>query len=232
MGDQENSAPGRLVLLVRLGILAVVAGVVLLSVGALWLEWGEEFSVQRIEETILAWGMWGVVASIGLMVLHSFVPFPAEVIAFANGMLYGPLWGTAITWSGAMLGALAAFGLTRLLGRPFVDLMVSGRKWRQLDDWAAEEGAKLIFISRFLPFIAFNLINYAAGLTRISWWTFTWTTGLGILPLTALMVYMGDNFEAMSWQIWLVILAGILLLCVLLRRKLRFLSGAKRGDGG
>ena len=42
-----------------------------------------------------------------LMVLHSFVPFPAEFVAMANGMLYGPIWGTVITWSGAMLGAFA-----------------------------------------------------------------------------------------------------------------------------
>ena len=54
------------------------------------------------------------------MVLHSFVPFPAEVVAMANGMLYGPLWGTLITWVGAMLGAYLAFGLARWLGRPFV----------------------------------------------------------------------------------------------------------------
>jgi len=38
--------------------------------------------------------------------------------------------------------------------------------------------------------ISFNLINYAAGLTTISWWTFTWATALGILPLTCLMVLM------------------------------------------
>ncbi|MEE8392980.1 MAG: redoxin family protein, partial [Rhodospirillales bacterium] len=45
-------------------------------------------------------GAWGVGASIGIMVLHSFVPFPAELVAFANGMIYGPFWGTVITWTG------------------------------------------------------------------------------------------------------------------------------------
>ncbi len=44
-----------------------------------------------------------------------------------------------------------------------------------------------LLILRLIPIIAFNLINYAVGLARISWWTFTWTTGLGILPMTLLM---------------------------------------------
>ncbi len=79
-----------------------------------------ELSVADVERTIESWGAWGVAGSILLMVLHSLVPFPAEIVAMANGMLYGPLWGTLITWTGAMLGAHLAFRLARWLGRPFV----------------------------------------------------------------------------------------------------------------
>jgi uncharacterized membrane protein YdjX (TVP38/TMEM64 family) len=71
------------------------------------------------------------------------VPFPAEFLAIANGMLYGPLWGTVITWSGAMLGAWAAFGLTRFFGRPFVVHMVTRHNRQDLDAWAAVQGAQL-----------------------------------------------------------------------------------------
>ena len=39
--------------------------------------------------------------------------------------------------------------------------------------------AAIGLFSRFLPVISFNLINYAAGLTAISWWTFSWATGIG-----------------------------------------------------
>jgi uncharacterized membrane protein YdjX (TVP38/TMEM64 family) len=66
-----------------------------------------------LEDTVAlirSWGAWGVVGSIGLMVAHSFVPFPAELLAIANGMVFGPIAGTVVTWVGAMLGAFAAFG--------------------------------------------------------------------------------------------------------------------------
>src|SRR5580692_3963368 len=58
-----------------------------------------------------SWGSWAALGSITLMVLHPILPFPAELIAAANGSLFGFLWGTAITWTGAMLGAALSFGV-------------------------------------------------------------------------------------------------------------------------
>ncbi len=138
-------------------------------------------------------GSLGVTGSIGLMVAHSFLPFPAEIVAIANGMVYGPVWGTVITWIGAMLGASTAFALVRLLGRPFVQRVLSSRHQQQLAVWSRERGGLALLIGRLIPVIAFNLINYAAALTDISWWTFLWVTGIGILPLTVLLNVLGDQ---------------------------------------
>ena len=205
---------------IGLGLLTTAGALAVLFLVALSLGWNLGISVQGIEDTILSWGPWGVAGSIGLMVLHSFVPFPAEFLALANGMVYGPVWGVVITWIGAMLGAYAAFGLARWLGRPFVARMVARRDWEVLDDWAARQGGGMVLIARFIPVIAFNLVNYAAGLTRISWWTFTWSTGLGILPVTVLMVIMGDNIDTLAWEWWLLLLAAALVLWFAVRHKL------------
>ena len=210
-GRRADTAPGK----ARRRWLAVAALIVLalatlvvwgFALGGLMPIPGFELSVREVEALIRSWGMWGVAGSILLMVLHSFVPFPAEIVAMANGMLYGPLWGTLITWTGAMLGAWLAFGLARKLGRPFVIAMVPAPRHAALDRWAERQGAGALLFARFVPVISFNLINYAAGLTAISWWTFTWATGLGILPLTGLMVLMGDGLwsgESPAW-LWLL----------------------------
>jgi uncharacterized membrane protein YdjX (TVP38/TMEM64 family) len=134
-------------------------------------------------------------------------------------MLFGLVWGVVLTWIGAMLGAFAAFGLARLLGRPFVERMVRRKDWKHIDDWTADRGWQLLLISRFIPVIAFNLVNYAAGLTRVSWVTFAWTTGVGILPVTVLMVLAGDNIELMSWEAWLLLVACGIVLSLALRRR-------------
>ena len=83
-----------------------------------------------------------------------------------------------------------------------------------------QRGGHLAFFGRFLPIISFNLINYVAGLTRMSLSTFALATGIGILPMTVLMVLMGDNIELMSWQGWLSLIAAAAVLWFLVRRGL------------
>ena len=205
----------------RLSVAGVLLLLVLVVVGAVYLASLHGFSSRAFEQTIQSWGMWGVAASIGLMILHSFVPFPAEFLAIANGMIYGPLWGIVITWIGAMLGAYAAFGVARALGRPFVENLVARKNWHTVDDWATMRGGCLVLVSRLIPVIAFNLVNYAAGLSRISWWTFTWATGIGILPMVAVMVLIGDYMDVLTWEMWLLLGACVLLLAYACRRYIR-----------
>lgn len=190
---------------------------------AAWCRDWPHFTMKHVEGYITSAGPWGAAVSIGLMVLHSFVPFPAEFIAMANGMVFGRLWGLVITWTGAMLGAFLAFGVARLLGRAYVESLIRYRNVWAMERWFERNGGGAVFISRFIPVISFNLINYVAGLTSISWWTFAWATGLGILPLTALMVFMGSQVRTMPWYGWVVLLGAgmaLWLLGYLARRRL------------
>ena len=159
-----------------------------------------------IKAEINSWGNWAVAASIGLMVAHSLVPFPAELVTFANGMLFGPVWGVVITWTGAMLGAALAFALARWFGRPFVHALMNEEHRQAVDRWAKRQGVSVLLASRLMPLISFNVINYAAGLTPISWWTFLWTTGLGILPITTLLVVTGDRVWNGPSHAWIYLL--------------------------
>ncbi|NIM06330.1 MAG: hypothetical protein GTN65_12110, partial [Armatimonadetes bacterium] len=100
----------RTVLISAVAVLVVaalyVAGTYLfcgLITEAEWCAFWPHFTTDSIKGYIRDAGPWGVAVSMGLMVLHSFIPFPAEVIAIANGMIYGVLWGTVITWTGAMM---------------------------------------------------------------------------------------------------------------------------------
>jgi len=192
---------------------ALAAGVLLIILGlGLW--WwlappttliGFSDTIDGVVALIRAWGAWGVAGSMALMVAHSFLPFPAEIVACANGMVYGPVWGTAITWTGAMLGAAASFALVRRLGRPFLRRWLPARQQQRLAAWSRTRGAAALLVARLIPAIAFNLINYAAALTEISWWTFLWATGLGILPLTILLAVLGDRMLTLPLWAWLLL---------------------------
>ncbi len=192
--------------------LAVVLGLAALALAAMAFGIGSGLHVREIENLVRGMGIWGVAASVGLMVLHSFLPFPAEMLALANGMVYGLFWGTVITWSGAMLGATVAFAIARAAGRPLVERMVGAAQLASFDRRFERFGVPLLLLSRLLPVISFNLVNYAAGLTRISLWTFLWTTGLGILGPTIGMVALGDNLERIELWMWAALLLAMALL--------------------
>lgn len=187
-------------------------GLVVVILAAFW--WlnrrgapGIETTVEGLVATIRGWGRWGVLGSIGLMILHSFVPFPAEILAIANGLVYGPIQGAAVTWSGAMLGASAAYAVGRRFGESFVSRLLTPLQSRMLADWAEDQGAGALLIGRLLPVVAFNLVNYAAALTGIRWWTFLWTTAVGILPMTVLTAVLGDHMLTVSPWVWIAALA-------------------------
>ena len=180
--------------------------------GAAWCSWWPHFSLERIQDLVRSAGPWAVAVSIGLMILHSFVPFPAEFITVTNGMIFGLAKGVVVTWIGAMAGAVLAFGLARSFGRPFVVKFLSGKQEHRLEEWTDRLGADSLLLARCIPVISFNLINYAAGLSPVSWWTFLWTTGLGILPLTILMVWAGGRIDAIPLWAWVVVALGALLL--------------------
>lgn len=210
----------------RGGFGLTVAMLLLIAVGiGVWWLWPMELSLggdntmEGVVAQIRAWGPWAALGSIVLMVVHSFLPFPSEIITLANGMVFGPFWGSVITWVGAMLGAISTFGLVRLLGRPFVYRMLSESQLHRLSDWSSRQGGIALLIGRLIPVVAFNLLNYAAAMTHISWWTYIWATGLGILPLTILLNVFGASILAMtgSTWVWLVLSAFAVLAWVLVK---------------
>lgn len=168
-------------------------------------------TVDSVRELILGTGVFGPLVAIGLYVLHSFVPFPAQILTFAIGAVYGPLWGTVLVWVGAMAGAYAAFGISRWGGRPLAARFIAEAHLQRFDDWGDQYGVAALLGVRLVPLVSFNLINYAAGLTRVSWFTFTWTTGLGILPITVLEIIAADQLrQGNPLGMWLF--GGIILL--------------------
>ena len=62
--------------------------------------------------------------------------------------------------------------------------------------------------------------GFFAGYPGVPWPTFAWTTALGILPVSVLMVLAGAHIEVMGWRTWLLVAGAVLLLCLVLRARL------------
>lgn len=191
----------RIVTVVVLCVL-LVFGIVLAYLARDYLA-SPEIMANRLKE----FGMWAPTVVVGLMILHCFVPFPAELLAFCAGAVFGLAYGTLLIWIGAMIGAALSFWLARTVGQVVLKRWLPAQQHETLDKWTKNQGTVALLVSRLIPVIAFNLINYAAGLTKVRLWTFMWTTGLGILPITVLSVYLGSQMRELSWPAVLAVSA-------------------------
>jgi uncharacterized membrane protein YdjX (TVP38/TMEM64 family) len=212
-GVQQRSAwRAKLMQGIRLGaalgvLLAAVLGLVTTSLGAQLWALVREPTPAHLSQLLADTPMWLPIAFIGFMILHTLIPIPAELLALAAGMTLGPLWGTVTIWVGAMLGAYLGFFLSRVLGEPFLRSLVSAPRFTRLQGWLQQADVPLLLAARLLPVISFNLVNFALGLSTISWWRFTWTTAIGILPVTVFVVVFGAHLN--DWRMLvLMTLAG------------------------
>ena len=163
-------------------------------------------------------GLWGPFAVIGLMAFAILVsPLPSAPIALAAGAAYGHSWGTLYVLLGSEAGALAAFGLARLLGRDLLERWLGARLTVGL---LGSQGALMavVFLSRLLPFVSFDLISYAAGLTVLRFWRFALATLAGIAPASFLLAHFGGEMasgEAERALFAVLLLGGVTLLPIL-----------------
>jgi uncharacterized membrane protein YdjX (TVP38/TMEM64 family) len=207
----------------KLGLAIIAVVIIVIIVAVLTQQFSLATMQDKFVEFVARAGAWGWLLLISIMILHAFIPFPMEFAAVAAGATYGFWLGSLLTWVGTLAGGALSFWLARWLGRPFVERNLSGKKRDWLATQSEDKGTIALLVSRFLPFISFTLISYAAGLTRISWWAFLWTTGVGILPVLFLAVFYGSSMSEMPIQmaigIPVVALLLVLALYMIARKK-------------
>lgn len=149
-------------------------------------------NLDSIKEYILSFGIWAPVISFLLMLLQSVAaPLPAFLITFANAALFGWVYGAILSWSSAMVGAGICFYISRFLGRDAVEKLTNKNTLESMDSFFEKYGKHTILIARLLPFMSFDLVSYAAGLTSMSFISFFIATGIGQLPATIVYSYVG-----------------------------------------
>ena len=92
------------------------------------------------------------------------------------------------------------------------------------DRWFARWGMYAVFVGRLVPGIAFDVISYAAGLTRMKFRNFIAATALGIFPQTFLYSYLGrqaPEYVALFLVTSALVVAGVIAVAVLRYRRER-----------
>jgi uncharacterized membrane protein YdjX (TVP38/TMEM64 family) len=142
-------------------------------------------------------GAGGVALLLGLMLLHSIVFYPSEIVTTTAGWVYGFAPGLALAVGGWLLTALLAYALGRTVGGPLLRRIL-GHRFEWLTTTMERGGTSLLISGRLIPIVPFALLGYAAGATQTNLWRFSWTTVVGYLPLTAAVAYLGSRAQTLS----------------------------------
>ena len=151
---------------------------------------------------------------------------PGSVFGLAGGALFGPVWGTVWNLTGATLGATFAFLIARYVASDWVARRAAGRL-KQLIEGVEAEGWRFVALTRLVPLVPFNLLNYALGLTRIRLADYAIATLVCMAPGAAAYAWLGyagreaaaGNRQALSYGLLgLALLAVVIFVPRLVRR--------------
>ena len=184
-------------------LILALGGLVVISLFADPMTWVSQEGLQARAARLGMWGPLLIVAMMTLAIVAS--PVPSAPIALAAGAVYGHVLGTALVVLGAELGALTAFFLARKLGRETLQNWLGDRlDYGLLGSQNALTAT--VFITRLLPFMSFDLVSYAAGLSRLHFWRFGLATLAGIIPASFILAHFGNEVATqdlgrMTWAV-------------------------------
>lgn len=177
------------------------------------------FSPAQLQQWLDGLGFWAPLGYMGLFAVLPAFFFPVAVLALAGGLLFGLWKGALYTLIGAAVNCSLMFWLARHAGRRQVEALLQRKlspSWRKrLTRLEGREGFLLLVVLRLIPAVPYNLINYAFGLTGMSWGTYMLASCIGIIPGTFAFINIGDKaLDVTSLGFWIALGLLALLLAV------------------
>ena len=184
----------------RAGVIRTTAFAVFLGITAAMLTL---FPAKTHLTRFLAWvsgmGPWGPVLLAAAYIPSTVLFVPGSILTLGAGFAFGVAAGTIAVSVGSTLGAAVAFLAGRTLARDFIESRVPNRpKFQAIDRAVGREGFKIVLLSRLSPLFPFNLLNYAFGLTGVSFREYLLASWIGMLPGTLLYVYLGSAVASLA----------------------------------
>ncbi|NOZ37443.1 MAG: sulfurtransferase [Gammaproteobacteria bacterium] len=157
---------------------------------ALAVMYRDQLDTAALESWVQGAGAAGPLLFMLIYILATVFFVPGSMLTLAGGALFGPLLGTFYNLTAATIGAIISFLAARYLASDWVEKKTGG--WmKQLINGVENEGWRFIAFTRLVPLFPFNLLNYALGLTRISFSQYIVASYICMLPGAIAYTYLG-----------------------------------------
>jgi uncharacterized membrane protein YdjX (TVP38/TMEM64 family) len=167
---------------------------------------------RELRRQLLDLGVVGVLVLLAVALSHAIIPFPTEIVTGAAGFVYGFWLAVPVLLVCWLASALLAYWLAERFGRPLARKLIGTERLARAERAMERGGATTLLSLRLIPFVPYNAICYAAGITRVPLGRYSWTTVVGITPLTCLVAYLGSRLESPNftdWRLWVVVVAFV-----------------------
>lgn len=142
-----------------------------------------------VQNFITRLGLLGPALSILLYAVLGASPIPSDPLSFINGAIFGPIFGTLISWIGNMLAAYLEY----FIGHKIANLTEFEEKKQRLP-WGLgkfpADSAWFLLLARFIPEYGGKIVSVIGGLYQVPLWRYTWTAAISTL--------LGSAFFALS----------------------------------
>lgn len=158
---------------------------------------GKYLNLQQKIADVLSWieglGPAGMAVYALLYIVACVFFIPGSLLTLGAGAIYGVVTGSILVSVSSTLGATAAFLVGRYFARDWIAKKIEGnQRFITIDNSVADEGWRIVGLTRLSPVFSFNLLNYAYGLTRVSLKEYVLASWIGMMPGTVMYVYIGS----------------------------------------
>ncbi|MGP1907167.1 TVP38/TMEM64 family protein [Metabacillus sp. JX24] len=168
---------------------------------------------KTIKDWILSFGAAAPLLYIVLYSVRPLILFPASVMSLAGGLAFGPYLGTLYTMAGATIGAVVAY---LAAGTFKLDMFrkSENQRMKTLKKQLEQNGFFYVLILRLIPIVHFDVISYAAGISKVRLLPFAAATFIGVIPGTIAFTFLGSSFA--EGNVLLLAAAGAVFLLLML----------------
>jgi len=141
-------------------------------------------------------GFWAPLVYILIYAIGVCLFVPGTLLTGLGAAIFGPYWGFLYVWTGAMVGASAAFLIGRTLGREFAASLI-GDRLKKYDDAIERNGFATVLYLR-LVYFPFTPMNFGMGLTKVHFRDYFFGTALGIIVGTFIFTFFVGTLK----EVW------------------------------
>lgn len=158
-----------------------------------------------------AQSVFAIPATILIYMLGAFASAPQWMLHGGAVFAFGPVQGAIIAWVATMISASFDFWLGRRLGTKRVRAF-GGNILNRLIETVKSHGFLTALLVRIVPTGPFVLVNLAAGVSGMRFFSFFLGTAIGILPKIIAVAFFGEGIQGTAegkGPLYIAIVIGI-----------------------